>query len=305
MPERGNNTASVSPFPSREGGSGVRSAQIHLLLLGRVEYGEAWALQRRLAAARRAHEIEDVLILVEHPHVYTLGRRADEAHVLADSARLEAIGATLVRIDRGGDVTYHGPGQLVGYPILDLKVRGADVHQYVHDLEETIIRTLAGYGISGYRLAGYPGVWVGEEKAAAIGVKVAHWVTSHGFALNVDPDLAYFGEIVPCGLHDRVVTSMSRLLGRKVDVEEVIQTLAARFGEVFECEVEPSTVAQLLPEVRKTADPAFEAASPPWLQKEGRNESAFADHGDEPSAPHQIARRGHAVVQDGLSARRT
>jgi lipoate-protein ligase B len=219
------------PLPFREGGQGVRS--VSLLRLGRVEYGDAWALQQRLAEARRAGQIEDTLILLEHPHVYTLGRRADEAHVLADPARLAAIGATLFRIDRGGDVTYHGPGQIVGYPILDLKQRGADVHQYVRDVEETIIRTLADYGIESGRSEVNAGVWVGDEKIAAIGVKVAHWVTSHGFALNVDPDLAYFREIVPCGLHEKGVTSMSRLLGRRVDPDEVATRLARRFAEVF------------------------------------------------------------------------
>ena len=240
--ERGND----SPLPFREGGQGVRS--VSLFRLGRVEYGEAWALQQRLAAARRAGQIEDTLILLEHPHVYTLGRRADEAHVLADPSRLEEIGAALFRIDRGGDVTYHGPGQLVGYPILDLKQRGADVHQYVRDLEETIIRTLSDYGIESGRSEVNAGVWVGEEKVAAIGVKVAHWVTSHGFALNVDPDLAYFREIVPCGLHDRGVTSMSRLLGRRVDLDEAAARLGRRFAEVFGCELSTSAVADLLPD---------------------------------------------------------
>jgi lipoate-protein ligase B len=213
-----------------------------------VEYGEAWELQRRLAAARRAGQIDDVLILLEHPHVYTLGRRADEAHVLANASRLGEIGATLFRIDRGGDVTYHGPGQLVGYPILDLQGRGQDVHRYVEDLEETIIRTLADFGVEADRVAGYPGVWVGEKKIAAIGVKVARWVTSHGFALNVDPDLAYFDEIIPCGLHDRGVTSLARLLGRAVPSSDVTASLVRHFSAVFECVLTPATVAKPLPE---------------------------------------------------------
>ena len=218
-----------------------------LLRLGRVEYAAAWELQRRLVEARRAGEVGDVLILLEHPHVYTLGRRADESHVLVGEAGLAALGASLFRIDRGGDVTYHGPGQLVGYPILDLKRRGADVHRYVHDVEEVIVRTLADFGIAGGRLAGYPGVWVGDEKVAAIGVKVAHWVSSHGFALNVDPDLSYFGHIVPCGLHDRGVTSIARLLGRPVGLEEAASRLEARFAEVFGCELAPTSLPTLLP----------------------------------------------------------
>jgi lipoate-protein ligase B len=189
-----------------------------------------------------------VLILLEHPHVYTLGRRADEEHVLADPARLAEIGAAVYRVDRGGDVTYHGPGQLVGYPILDLKAGGADVHRYVHDLEETIIRALADFGVEAGRSEVNPGVWVGGDKIAAIGVKVAHWITSHGFALNVDPDLAYFGEIVPCGLHDRGVTSMAKLLGRQVAVEEVAERLLARFTEAFQDRPADASPPNLHPE---------------------------------------------------------
>lgn len=246
-------TPRLSPFPRREGGQGVRSPICHVLLLGRVEYAEAWEIQRQLGAARRAGEIEDVLILLEHPHVYTLGRRADETHVLADAARLAEIGATLFRIDRGGDVTYHGPGQIVGYPILDLRERGGDVHQYVHDLEETLIRTIADYGVAAGRRLGYPGVWVGEEKVAAIGVKVAHWITSHGFALNVDPDLAYFGEIVPCGLHDAGVASLTRLLGRTIAIDDVATRLAQHFSAVFGSDLVPSVLVDLLPERRATS----------------------------------------------------
>jgi lipoyl(octanoyl) transferase len=226
--------------------SAVRSLPCSLLRLGRVEYGEAWALQRRLVEARHAEQIGDVLVLLEHPHVYTLGRRADETHVLANPSRLESIGAALYRIDRGGDVTYHGPGQLVGYPILDLKRRDADVHRYVDGLEEAIIRTLADYGIEGGRVVRYPGVWVGERKIAAIGVKVAHWITSHGFALNVDPDLGYFDEIVPCGLHDKGVTSMSRVLGRRVGVDEVAERLIQLFGVVFDHQMMPASLNDLL-----------------------------------------------------------
>jgi len=223
-----------------------------LLKPGRVEYAAAWELQRRLVEARRAGEIGDVLVLLEHPHVYTLGRRADEVHVLVDQAGLAAIGATLFRIDRGGDVTYHGPGQIVGYPILDLKRRGADVHQYVHDLEEAIIGTLAGYGLAAGRSEGYPGVWVGDAKVAAIGVKVAHWVSSHGFALNVDPDLSYFGHIVPCGLHERGVTSIAQLLGRPVDLAEAMTRVEARFAEVFGCELIPTDQPNLYSSTSQT-----------------------------------------------------
>ena len=214
---------------------GVAPAHSPVLLLrpGLVEYGAAWDLQRALAAARRDDRIGDSLILLEHPHVYTLGRNADEAHVLVDASRLAELGATLFRIDRGGDVTYHGPGQLVGYPILDLRARGADVHRYVREIEEVIIRALSDFGIASERVAGLPGVWVGREKVAAIGVKIARWISGHGFALNVCTDLSYFGHIVPCGLHDRGVTSISRLLGREVTVDEARERVEARFAEVF------------------------------------------------------------------------
>jgi lipoyl(octanoyl) transferase len=206
--------------------------------LGRVPYGEGLAMQERAAAERAAGERPDRLFLLEHPHVFTLGRGADEANVLASEAELAASGAGLYHTGRGGDVTYHGPGQLVGYPVISLKPDRCDVHRYVRDLEEVLIRTAADYGITAGRIPGLTGIWVGQEKLAAIGVRIARWVTSHGFALNVTTDLSYFGKIVPCGISDKGVTSIDRLTGRAVDLGEAARVAAGHFGDVFERTIE-------------------------------------------------------------------
>lgn len=178
-------------------------------------------------------EIPDTLILLEHPHVYTLGRSGHAENILADESALAATSAAVRWVDRGGDVTYHGPGQLVGYPIVHLERLGRDTHQHVWRIEETLIRTLADFGVSGQRDPAYPGVWVGEAKIAAIGVRVAKWVSSHGFALNVSTDLSYFDNIIPCGIQGRGVTSLSQLLGRTVGRREVEEYLLDHFSEVF------------------------------------------------------------------------
>ena len=200
--------------------------------LGRAGYGEAWDIQRQLVRARKADEVCDQLVLVEHPPTITLGRNADAAHVLADSTRLRRLGVDLHETNRGGDVTYHGPGQLVAYPILDLKQWRRDVGAYLRALEEVMIRTLLGFGIRAGRVSGLTGVWVGDAKIGALGVHLSRWVTSHGLALNVAPDLGHFALIVPCGL-TRPVTSMERILGRAPNLEAVTRSLAERFGEVF------------------------------------------------------------------------
>jgi len=203
--------------------------------LGRVPYADALALQRQLVEERRDGRIGDVLLLVEHPHVLTLGVRGDggRSHILASAGVLDARGVEVHETGRGGDITYHGPGQVVGYPIIDLKPDRCDVHRYVRDLEEVLIRVAADYGLRGERVAGLTGVWIGGEKVAAIGVRIARWITSHGFALNVTTDLDYFNLIVPCGIADRGVTSLSKLLGREVDRREVEDRLIQRFNEVF------------------------------------------------------------------------
>src|SRR6476469_433095 len=190
--------------------------------LGTMPYDEALALQRRLVEERRADGVPDILLLVEHPPVLTLGVRGDggRSHILATPEALASRGIEVFETGRGGDITYHGPGQIVGYPVVNLKPDRCDVHRYVRDLEEVLIRAAADYGIAGRRIDGLTGVWVAEEKLAAIGVRIARWVTSHGFALNVTTDLDYFGLIVPCGIADRGVTSMERL-GRGVDMREL------------------------------------------------------------------------------------
>ncbi len=208
--------------------------------LGTVPYGEALELQNTLAEARRFGRIGDVLILLQHPHVLTLGARGDggRSHILATPARLAELGVTVVETGRGGDVTYHGPGQIVGYPILDLQPDRCDVHKYVRDIEEVLMRTLADYRIEAGRIAGLTGVWVGHEKIAAIGIRISRWITSHGFAFNVSTDLDYFRLIVPCGISDRGVTSLEKLLGHTVALEDVEARVARHFCAVFGCVTE-------------------------------------------------------------------
>jgi len=202
--------------------------------LGVVPYAEALELQRSLVDDRRAGRIGDTLLLLEHPHVITLGVRGGRSHVLATAETLAARGVEIHETGRGGDVTYHGPGQIVGYPIIDLNPDRRDVHRYVRDLEEVLIRTAADFGINAGRVSGLTGVWVGDEKLAAIGVRIARWVTSHGFALNVSTNLDYFNLIVPCGITDRGVTSLSRLLGRPVELETVRHRIVSHFSNVFQ-----------------------------------------------------------------------
>jgi lipoyl(octanoyl) transferase len=209
--------------------------RVEVRRLGLVPYGEALALQRALVEERRDGRVGDLLLLVEHPHVLTLGVRGDggRSHILATADTLAAHGVDVHEAGRGGDITYHGPGQIVGYPILDLKPDRCDVHRYVRDLEEVLIRTAADYGVQASRVEGLTGVWVGREKLAAIGVRIARWITSHGFAFNVATDLEYFSFIVPCGIDDRGVTTLERLLGRTVDRPEAEDRIAEHFRQVF------------------------------------------------------------------------
>ena len=213
--------------------------------LGLVPYTEALAMQRALVEDRRAERIDDTLLLLEHPHVLTLGVRGDggRSHILVSDDALAQRGIDVHETGRGGDITYHGPGQLVGYPIVALKPDRCDVHRYVRDLEDVIIRTAASYGVDAGRVDGLTGVWVGRDKLAAIGVRISRWITSHGFALNVTTDLDYFSLIVPCGITDRGVTSLARLLGRPVDRREVEDRIAAHFCTVFDRKTaQPSAV---------------------------------------------------------------
>lgn len=211
--------------------------------LGRVAYGEGLSMQEEAVNRLRVGEGVEHLFLLEHPHVFTLGRGADRSNILASGALLEEKAIEVHETGRGGDVTYHGPGQLVGYPIINLRPDRMDVHRYVRDLEEVLIRSIADFGIRGERIAGLTGVWVGSEKIAAIGVRIARWITSHGFALNVNTDLDYFRMIVPCGITDKGITSMSRLFGKEIDLRKISSTLAHHFSEVFEREVEMAGLA--------------------------------------------------------------
>lgn len=204
---------------------------------GLTPYADAWALQKAVVSARQQEVLADGLLLLEHEPVFTIGRSTRADHLLVPREVLTSKGFGVYDIERGGSVTYHGPGQLVGYPILDLRAYNEDVVKYVRSLEETILRTLLDFGIAAQRLRDFPGVWAGNEKIAAVGVAVKRKVTMHGFALNVDPDLAHFDYINPCGI-GRPVASMARLLGRSLTVDEVRPVYARRFAEVFDMTLE-------------------------------------------------------------------
>jgi len=224
---------------------------VELYDLGRSSYTPVWDLQasvqqrlideklkrRKQSSNSILPGSNDVLLLVEHPHVYTLGKSGDSAHLLKGLSELSEIDAEYVEIDRGGDITYHGPGQIVGYPILDLDRYFTDVHKYLRYLEEVIIRTCADYGIEAGRIDGLTGVWTGNRKICAMGIKCSRWITMHGFALNVNTDLAYFQHIVPCGITDKEVTSMEQLLGSEIDQDEVKEHIIRHFENVFEVNI--------------------------------------------------------------------
>jgi lipoyl(octanoyl) transferase len=203
--------------------------------LGLTPYDEAHALQRELVERRKRDEIPDQFLLLEHPHVITLGRAANRSNVLADDATRARLGVELFETGRGGDVTYHGPGQLVGYPIIKLLPGRQDIRRYVRDIQEVLIRAALDFGVEAEPRDGeYVGVWVGDEKLAAIGIRVSRWVTMHGFAFNVATDLNFFQLIVPCGISGRGVTSLQKLLGHPVEMREVAQSVMRHFGDVFD-----------------------------------------------------------------------
>ena len=211
---------------------------LQVLEPGTLPYAAGLELQADLVPRRRAGEIPDTLILLEHPHVITLGSGADPVHVLADAAERERLGIELFEAGRGGDVTYHGPGQLVGYPILDLKPDRKDLHRYLRDLESVLLGVAADFGIRAERSEAGTGIWTPTGKLAAIGVRVSSgWITSHGVALNVETDLTYFETIVPCGIADRGVTSMERELGAAPSARAVRESLVRRFAATFGCEI--------------------------------------------------------------------
>ena len=218
--------------------------------LGLIGYAEAYVLQKRIVAARKAGAIEDVLLLCQHPHVITLGRSGKRENLLASEQVLRQKGVEFHSTDRGGDITYHGPGQIVGYPILNLGAIRRDVVWYVRTLEEAMIRVTAEFGIAAERVAGKTGIWVrtenSEEKLAAIGVHISRWVTSHGFAYNVSTDLRYFELIVPCGIAGRKATSLEKLLGRSVEEKQVAPQIARHLGELFGLEMKEASRKELL-----------------------------------------------------------
>lgn len=224
--------------------------------LGEIDFKQAWDLQESLLAETVRQKLENrtlesaqhfpprhYLLFCEHPHVFTLGKSGAEAHLLADEQKLEEIGATYYKINRGGDITYHGPGQLVGYPIFDLDHFFNDIHKYLRFLEESVILTLADYGIVAGRLPGLTGVWLdGDDpikarKICAFGVRCSRWVTMHGFAFNINNDLSYFNKIVPCGITDKGVTSLSKELGREINMNEVKSKVLFHMQTLFEFEV--------------------------------------------------------------------
>ena len=203
---------------------------------GLVSYQDALTLQRTLVEDRRAARIPDTLLLLQHPPVITLGVKGDggRSNVIAVPARLSELGIEISETGRGGDVTYHGPGQIVGYPILDLRPDRCDVHRYVRDLEEVMIRVCGDYGVAAGRINGLTGTWIGDEKIGAIGIRISRWITSHGFAFNVGTNLEHFSLIVPCGITGRGVTSLDRAIGQKVLIPQVEDAIVRHFCQVFQ-----------------------------------------------------------------------
>jgi len=211
-----------------------------VLNLGRVDYDDALQLQKELEEKRKADEIPDILVLLEHPPVYTMGRSTNPDNLLLDPVDLEKRGIKVREIRRGGDITFHGPGQIVGYPIIKLTQHKKDAHWYLRTLEDLMIDTMSEYELKCYTISGMTGVWCEGGKIAAIGVGISRWVTSHGFALNVNTELSFFGGIIPCGIQNKPVTSLQAQLHRTVPMEEVRQKLADNFGKAFNLEMSPA-----------------------------------------------------------------
>ena len=214
-------------------------AGLEIKKLGLMPYKESLRIQEKLVLSRRSEEVPDQLLMLEHPHVITVGKSSSEEHILVTEEQISDLGISVFKVGRGGDVTYHGPGQLVGYPILDLKPNRKDLHRYLRDLEEVLIRSLAVLSIEGRRREKMTGVWVEGRKIAAIGVRVSsQWITSHGFSINVCNDLSYFETIVPCGIKDVEITSIANELGTKITIGAVTRIVVQEFREVFHTNVE-------------------------------------------------------------------
>jgi len=202
--------------------------------LGLISYKEAWDLQKELFNLRVLNKVDDLLLLCEHPHTYTLGKTAHKENLIGSNEYLEEKQISVFNIDRGGDITYHGPGQIVGYPIIELNNWNKDTHKYLRALEEVIIKTCSDFGLDGRRINGLTGVWIEDRKITAIGIKVSRWVTMHGFAFNINTDLNLFNGIIPCGIKDKSVTSLKAELKREIDIQEVKRYLLDNFKEIFE-----------------------------------------------------------------------
>ena len=201
--------------------------------LGSIDYKRAWDLQLEVFSKRVKDEIDDTFFMLEHPHTYTLGKVAEKENLISSEDQLKELGVSVYEIDRGGDITYHGPGQIVGYPIIKLSSWKEDTHEYLRGLEEVIMNVCSDYGLITHRNPKYTGVWIEERKIAAIGIKVSRWTTMHGFAFNINTDLNYFGGIIPCGIRDKEVTSLKKELGKEIEINEVKENLVEKFKDFF------------------------------------------------------------------------
>jgi lipoyl(octanoyl) transferase len=218
---------------------------IYHIDLGLTDYNTVWQLQKRINSYKMSHKCADLLITNEHNHVYTLGKAGDRNHLLVNNTFLNEQGISYYEIDRGGDLTYHGPGQLVCYPVFDLNNYYLDAHRYLRDLEEVIVRTLKHYGIVSNKDEEFTGVWIGDEKICAIGIKISRWITMHGLAFNINNDLTYFDRIIPCGIFHKGVTSLKNVLGREIDFSQLKNVVLEKFGEVFGVRIENITIEKL------------------------------------------------------------
>jgi lipoyl(octanoyl) transferase len=252
------------PSTSNRDGDYNSLNQILTSNIGRTRYADAWQIQQKLWEQRHAGFVGDLLLFTEHEPVYTIGKGGDFNHLLADGNELQQSGVEVYHIDRGGDVTYHGPGQIVGYPILDLNNYFLDLHRYLRSLEEVMIEALADFGIRAGREEGLTGVWVNGDKIGALGVKVSRWVTMHGFALNVNTDLKRFDRIIPCGIFHKGVTSLQSILQHEVDMMEVRSSLARAFGKVFTVEMSSISKDELL---TQTLEPLSKSSESTWPRR--------------------------------------
>ena len=218
---------------------------IYHIALGLTNYSPVWQLQKQVNLYKQRNKCTDLLITNEHNHVYTLGKAGDRNHLLVNSSFLKEQGISYYEIDRGGDLTYHGPGQLVCYPIFDLNNYYLDAHRFLRDLEEVIVRTLKHYRIVSHKDEEFTGVWIRDEKICAIGIKIARWVTMHGLAFNVNNDLTYFDRIIPCGIFHKGVTSLKNVLGKEIDIKQLKNVVLEKFGEVFGVKIENITNEKL------------------------------------------------------------